>query len=116
MSASVVPIPFRAEPAVASGQMVGVVLVTSVLLVVTFVLLAYGRKKGWLDRWLGRTPTLSAKREYWNVESQRISRQTTVHTLKRSGRTLIVVESSSSVALTSLDLTTTTPEAGNETR
>lgn len=116
MSASVAPIPFRAEPAIAGGQMVGIVLVTFALLVATFILLAYGRKKGWLNRWQGRAPTLSAKREYWNVESQRISRQTTVHTLSRAGRTLVVVESSGSVALTAVEFAATSPEVGNETR
>lgn len=116
MLASVASIPFRAEPAIAGGQMAGIVLVTFALLVATFILLAYGRKKGWLDRWLGRVPALSAKREYWHVESQRISRQTTVHTLNRAGRTLVVVESSGSVALTAVELATAKPEASNETR
>jgi hypothetical protein len=95
-------IPFRAEPAVSTGQVIWVVFATGALLLLTFLVLARARKKGWLDRWQLRKASddRGASRSSWTVESQRVSRNILVHTLERSGQVLVLVESRTGVSVT----------------
>jgi hypothetical protein len=103
MLATAARIPFKADPSIGPGQMIGVLVITLILLACAFALLAHARRRGWLDRWSAQGPGAPGKvgQAGWQTQSQRISRQTTVHTLSRKGRTLVIVESASSVALTS---------------
>jgi len=97
------PIPFRADPALGGGEILWVMLATMGLLVLAFLVLAHMRRKGWLDRWLAaRAGAASSAQVKWEVETQRISRQTIVHTLKRPGHSLVVVESAAGVSVTVL--------------
>lgn len=97
-------IPFRAESAVSTGQVMWVIFATGALLLITFLILARVRKKGWLDRWLVRDASRGqgATRGSWSVDSQRVSRTILVHTLERSGQLLVLVESKSGVSVTAL--------------
>jgi hypothetical protein len=78
----------------------GVLLTTVLLLAVVLALLSYARRKGWLDRWRagGQVHNRSTEKRFWVVDSQRISRHTTIHTLTKEGERVIVVESSAHVA------------------
>lgn len=101
MSASAARIPFKAESSIGVGQMVGVLGITLILLALAFALLVYARKKGWLNRWsaAGLEASGATRQIAWKAKSQRISRQTTVHTLSRQDRTLVIVESGTNVAV-----------------
>lgn len=93
-------IPFRADPAVDSTYVIGILVVTVLLLAATLMLLSYARRKGWLDRWRvgGKTDSRDRK-SVWTVDTQRISRQTSVHTLTNGGERMVIVESTVHVAL-----------------
>lgn len=103
MHALIASIPFRGESSVSATQMLWVGLITTVLLLFTFLLLSQAKRRGWLNRWLAQPVNrqLSGKR-VWSMESQRVNRNIVVHTLERSGQVLILVESRSSVSVTTL--------------
>ncbi|WP_312368412.1 hypothetical protein [Stenotrophomonas sp.] len=99
-------IPYRADPAIGAGQVLGVVMATVGLLVVAFIILLQLRRRGWLDAWTASAGStgkalVSAR---WQVSSQRISRRTMVHTMMREGQTVLVVESAAGVSVTRLDV------------
>lgn len=95
-------IPYRTEPVLADGQWLVVMLITVLLLGALYAGLLYARRKGWLDRWMAVSESRNAKvqRVLWQAHTQRIGRQTRVHTLQQGGRTLVIVESATSVAVT----------------
>lgn len=95
-------IPYRTEPALADGQWLVIMLITVLLLAALYVGLLYARRKGWLDRWMAVSESRVAKtqRVLWQAHTQRIDRQTRLHTLQQGGRTLVIVESATSVAVT----------------
>lgn len=97
-------IPFRAEPAVSTGQVAWVILVTAALLLATLVVLLRARKAGWMSRWLGQNipDGKGACGRMWRVETQRVSRGIVVHTLERPGQVLVLVESRTGVTAASL--------------
>jgi hypothetical protein len=95
-------IPYRTEPALAEGQWLVIMLVTVLLLAALYAGLLYARRKGWLDRWMLDSGSRTGKsdRTLWRAKTQRIGRQTRVHTLQQGSRTLVIVESGTSVAVT----------------
>ena len=95
-------IPYRTEPALAEGQWLVIMLVTVLLLAALYAGLLYARRKGWLDRWMldSGSRTGKADRTLWQAQTQRIGRQARVHTLQRGSRTVVIVESGTSVAVT----------------
>ncbi|GEM_PF-2103197 len=98
------PIPFRSDPVIGGDQVLWIVLATVGLLALAFVVLVHLRRKGWLNAWsVGRPLPQAQVPPRWQVQSQRISRRTTVHTLSREGSALLVVESPNGVAVTALD-------------
>lgn len=113
---SAASIPFRADPAVDGMQVVGILLVTVLLLAATLMLLAYARRKGWLERWrVGKQPPGSRnKKNAWAVDSQRISRQTTVHTLSDGKQQWVIVESTVHVALAEMQKDGSGKEVGRD--
>lgn len=104
MHAVLAAIPFRTDPAISTGHVGWVVLVTGVLLVGALLVLSRIRRKGWLEKWLAqqarRTP--SSTTHAWAVESQRINRDILVHTLQRADQVLVLVESRSGVSVVAL--------------
>lgn len=98
----VAAIPYRTEPALAEGQWLVIMLVTVLLLAALYAGLLYARRKGWLDRWMADSGARIGKadRALWQAQTQRIGRQTRVHTLHQGSRTLVIVESGTSVAVT----------------
>ena len=95
-------IPYRTEPALAEGQWLVIMLVTVFLLGALYAGLLYARRKGWLDRWMADSGSRTGKASHtlWQAKTQRVGRQTRVHTLQQGSRTLVIVESGTSVAVT----------------
>lgn len=103
-------IPYRTEPALAEGQWLVIMLITVLLLGALYAGLLYARRKGWLDRWIPDSSTRIGKadRAHWQAQTQQLGRHLRVHTLQQGDRTLVIVESGTSVAVT----TWRVPETG----
>lgn len=100
--ASAAHIPFRTDPSIGLGQLGGVLAVTLILLVIVLGLLLFAHRRGWLSRWSadGLGAARMPKKAGWKTDSQRISRQIVVYTLRKNRRTLVIVESGTKIALT----------------
>lgn len=99
-AASLASIPFKSESEIGTSHLAGAIAITAILLAVVFLVLKKGNKMGWLSRW--QTGSINRKMRSeasWEVDSQRISRASTVHTLRRHGRTIVVVESAAHITL-----------------
>ena len=97
------PIPFRSDPVVSGDYLLWIGVVTVGLLMLVAIILLQMRRRGWLDAWTsGNTGRHATQATRWHVQSQRISRRTTVHTLQRPGCELLVVESAHGLSVTAL--------------
>ncbi len=97
------PIPFRTDPVISTDYVMWIVIVTVGLLMLVGIILLQLHRRGWLDAWSSvKRAGQAAPTKRWQVQSQRISRRTTVHTLHRPGCEVLVVESAQGVTVTAV--------------
>ncbi|HEY0199021.1 MAG TPA: hypothetical protein VGC19_10865 [Rhodanobacter sp.] len=96
------PIHFRVDPLVSSGQVISTLLITVLLLGVTWVLVRFAHRKGWLARWQAPVPSGGAVPDLTVLASRRISRQTNVFLVETGGVRYMLVESSLKTELLAL--------------
>jgi len=86
-------IPFRQESATAgAASLSGALLIAVAMLSVVAAVAWYARRRGWLDRWVGPTP--SPRAQLLQVEQAlRLSPQTTLYRVRHEGQVLLVIES-----------------------
>lgn len=106
------PIPFRKEGITNTPEVFGL-LVTTLLLVTVFTIVVwYGRRRGWLDRWVGPKPdSKSNSKKIVVLETQRISQKTTLYRISNGENEYVLAESSSQIQLVTKDAK---KEAGND--
>ena len=99
------PIPFRKE-GITNTPEVFSLLVTTVLLVAVFTLVAwYARRRGWLDRWVGPKPdSKSNSKKIIVLETQRISQKTTLYRISNGESEYLLAESSSQIQFVTKDV------------
>ena len=97
------PIPFRSTSAVSAPELLWVFMITLLLLASVAALAAIAKRRGWLNRWLGRAGAEGKAAPQLEVlERLAISRQSTLFRVRHAQGELIVVESSAQVQLTSV--------------
>ena len=103
MGSFLASIPFRSSSEISGAYMLWVGLATILVLAGVFVVLAYAKKRGWLDKWtMSRAATLPSRGDGWTLQSQRVGHHIVMHTLERAGQALVLVESRSGVSVTVL--------------
>jgi len=100
-SVAAAPIPFRKSAATSGPEIFGV-LATTLLVLAGFAAFAvFARRRGWLDRWVGRAPLAADNpRKLAVIETLFVSRKTTIYRIRNGEREFLLAESTSPLQLT----------------
>ena len=91
-------IPFRQDSAVSMPEVGGLLLTTVLLLAAFYVIAWYAKRVGWLDRWMGaRGATSDTQRKLAVIERMAMSRKTVLYRVRDGENEFLLVESSASI-------------------